>query len=170
LTDCPVFHQPIQSAYGKQLFVGLLYAIQNSDAKQISALWNKLFVYLCVHQCIKQSSETTHALIEKTMTFIASNYQNPITVRDMANYNCMSVYHYCRIFKALTDISPHQFLMQYRLSMSHKYLQANQSVFDAAIDSGFYDSSHFIRTFYQQMAVSPKSYQQSIVKKSKNIQ
>jgi AraC-like DNA-binding protein len=67
-------------------------------------------------------------------------------------------------------ISPHKYLMQYRLSMSHKSLQGNISVFDAAVNSGFYDSSHFIRTFYNNMAISPQSYRQSILKNSKNIQ
>jgi AraC-like DNA-binding protein len=170
LADCPVFHQHIQSLPCNRLFVKLLNAIQSSDITEVSAHWDKLFVYLCRYQHRKPHTTETHAIIKKSMSYIAANYQNPITVSDIAENNCMSVFHYCRMFKSLTGISPHKYLTQYRLSMSHKSLQANHSIFDAAIDSGFYDSSHFVRNFFNYMAISPKLYRQSILKNSKNIQ
>ena len=170
LADCPVFHQHIKSGHGKRLFVNLLDAIQSGDVKEVSAHWKKLFTYLCRYWRRQPFTTTTHAVIGKSMDYIAANYQNPITVNDIAENSCMSTFHYCRMFKSLMGISPHKYLMQYRLSMSYKALQANHSVFDSAIDSGFYDSSHFVRNFYDQMSVSPQSYRQSILKNSKNIQ
>jgi AraC-like DNA-binding protein len=167
LTDCPVFHQHIISFHCKQLFIYLLDALQDDDVKAVSAHWNKLFVYLCRYWRRQPVTATTHAVVEKSMAYIAANYQNPITVSNIAKNNCMSVFHYCRMFKSLMGISPHKYLMQYRLSKSYKSLQTNHSVFDSAIDSGFYDSSHFVRNFYDQMSVSPQSYRQSILKNSK---
>ena len=170
LSDCPVFNSHISSFQGRQLFINLLDAIQNSDIKTISTLWDKLFDYLCRYQRRKPYTTATNAIMAKTMTYVAANYQNPITVSDIAKNNCMSVFHYCRLFKSLMGISPHKYLTQYRLSMSNQCLQENESVFDTAIHSGFYDSSHFIRTFYHHMAVSPNVYRKSFLKKSKNIQ
>lgn len=170
LSECPVFNQHIRSHLCKHLFVNLLNAIQNRDINELSTQWSKLFAYLCRYQRKKIDTTATNTIINKTMTYISANYQNPITVNDLAKYNCMSVFHYCRIFKSLTGISPHKFLMQFRLSMSRKCLQEEETIFDAAINSGFYDSSHFIRNFYNYMALSPKSYCQSILKNSKNIQ
>ena len=169
LSDCPVFDQHIKSLQCKHLFVNLLNATQNGDIKEVTTHWEKLFAYLCRYRRKKQYA-TTHVVIKKSMAYIAANYQNPITVSDIASNNCMSVFHFCRMFKSLMGISPHKYLILYRLSMSHPSLQANHSIFDSAIDSGFYDSSHFVRNFYNQMAVSPKSYRQSILKNSKNIQ
>jgi AraC-like DNA-binding protein/mannose-6-phosphate isomerase-like protein (cupin superfamily) len=170
LSDCPIFNRHIQSVQCKRLFVNLLDAIRHHETKELSAHWDRLFASLCRYQGNKIRSTGTNTVIEKTMIYIAANYQNPITVSDIAKYNCMSVFHYCRIFKLMTGISPHKYLIQYRLSMSRKYLQEEKMIFDAAIDSGFYDSSHFIRNFYNYMAISPKSYRQSILKNSKNIQ
>ena len=170
LADCPVFNSRIQSPLCKQLFIKLLKKIQQGEIKSLSPHWNKLFTYLCRYQRCKPYTTATNAMIEKTMAYVAANYQNPITVSDLAKNNCMSDFHFCRMFKSLMGISPHKYLIQYRLSMSNKYLQGNQPIFDAAIHSGFYDSSHFIRTFYDQMAVSPNAYRESVLKKSKNIQ
>ena len=171
LPDCPVFNRHIHSFQCKQLFINLSDAIQNHKTEELSTLWDKLFDYLCRYQCKKTNSTgRTNTIIEKTMTYIAANYQNPITVNDIAKYNCMSVFHYCRMFKSLMGISPHKYLTQYRLSISRNYLQEKSLIFDTAIDTGFYDSSHFVRNFYNYMAISPKSYQQSIIQNSKNIQ
>jgi AraC-like DNA-binding protein len=170
LSDCPVFNRHIHSSQCKRLFINLLNAIQNHEINELSVHWDTLFDYLCRYQSRKMYLTKTNTIIEKTMAYIASNYQNPITVSDMAKYNAMSDFHYCRKFKSLTGISPHKYLMQYRLSMARKYLQDKELIFDAAIDAGFYDSSHFIRNFNTYMAVSPKSYRQSILKNSKNIQ
>ena len=171
LSDCPVFNQHIHSCQCKQLFVNLLGAIQNHKPEELSAHWDKLFDYLCRYQRkTTNSTGGTSTIIKSTMTYIAANYQNPITVSDIAKYNCMSVFHYCRMFKSLMGISPHKYLTQYRLSMSRNSLQEKSLIFDVAINAGFYDSSHFIRSFYDYMATSPKSYRQSIIKNSKNIQ
>ena len=170
LPDCPVFNTHIQSHQCRQLFCDLLDAIQNAGTEELSVLWDKLLLYLFKYQRKSPCTKATNAIIEKTMTYIAANYQNPITVGDIAKNNCMSVFHYCRIFKSLMGISPHKYLVQYRLSMSKKYLQGNELVFDAAVHSGFYDSSHYIRTFFDHMAVLPNAYRESVVKKSKNIQ
>ena len=170
LTDCPVFHAHIQSLQCKRLFINLLNAIQLDDSKELPAAWDKLFAYLCRYQCKITAPSETNVIMQKTMDYISVHYQNPITVSDLAKHNCMSVYHFCRTFKSATGMSPHNYLIQYRLSKSRKSLQAKESIFNAAVDAGFYDSSHLIRNFTKYMAISPESYRQSILKKSKNIQ
>ena len=170
LSDCPTFNQHIHSLQCKRLFVNLSDAVQNHRIEELSTHWGNLFHYLCRYQCKKIYHTETKTIITKTMSYIAANYQNPITVSDIAKYNCMSVFHYCRVFKSLMGISPHKYLIQYRLSKSRRCLQEKELIFDIAIDNGFYDSSHFIRNFYSNMAVMPKSYRQSILKNSKNIQ
>jgi AraC-like DNA-binding protein len=170
LSGCPTFNSHILSTHCKQLFFNLLDVIQKNDIHELSAHWDKLFVYLCRYQRKKTCTPVTNSIVEKTNAYISANYHNPITVKDLAAYNCMSVFHYCRTFKSLMGISPHKYLIQYRLSMSRNCLQEKELIFDAAIDAGFYDSSHFIRNFYNYMAISPNSYRQSILKNSKNIQ
>ena len=170
LTDYPVFEPHIQTIQCKHLFINVLNAIQHADLQILTSVWDKLFAYLCRYHCKKIAPTATNAIMEKTMAYISANYQHPIKVSDLAKYNCMSVFHFCRVFKSMTGMSPHNYLIQYRLSMSRKSLQVNESIFNAAIDAGFYDSSHLIRNFYKYMALSPESYRLSILKKSKIIQ
>ena len=170
LSNCPIFNQHIQSVQCKQLFLNLLDAMKGCEDKELTNHWEKLFAYLCQHQSEKSDTMKMNTIVEKTIAYVSENYQNTITVNELATYNCMSVFHYCRLFKSLTGISPHKYLIQYRLSMSRKFLQEKELIFGAAIDSGFYDSSHFIHNFHNYMALSPSSYRQSIIENSKNIQ
>jgi AraC family transcriptional regulator len=103
--------------------------------------------------------------LKNVLDYIKINYQNPISIEDIAQHAYLSTYHFSRLFKQLTGLSPHNYLKQYRLSQSYRHLQGNTSVFDTAIKTGFYDSSHFIKTFYSYMAVSPKAYQDSVIRK-----
>ena len=170
LSGCPTFNNHIRSLPCRDLFVELSNAIQNNDRTMLSLHWNRLFDCLCRHHVSATQSVDSNAIVKHTMAYVAENYQNRITVNDMAKHVCMSEFHFCRVFKSLAGISPHQYLIQYRLSRSYGHLRENDSVFDAAVCSGFYDSSHFIRLFYNYMALSPNSYRQSVAQNSKNIQ
>jgi len=162
LPEGHVFQNHILSLQTKQLFLNLWDALQGRNWQMISVHWKIFFVHLCLYQCKSRSMAGRHPVIERTMAYVATHYQNPITVSELAKHNCMSVFHFCRTFKSLMGISPHKYLIQYRLSMSCKILRGDEPIFDAAIHSGFFDSSHYIRTFYNLMATSPKSYQQSV--------
>jgi AraC-like DNA-binding protein len=165
LSECPVFRNHIHSSQCNQWFMKLLFAIKNGCNTDLSYCWDNLYNCLCYHQTTEKTFEDRYRIIEKAFDFIVENHINPITVNDIANHVGMSVFHFCRVFKSILGISVHRYLIQYRLSMSHKYLQNKMSVFDAAVDSGFYDSSHFVKTFYSYMALSPKAYQRAILGK-----
>jgi hypothetical protein len=84
LTDCPIFHPHIQSSKCKLLFINLFNAIQHSDSKGLSACWDELFAYLCRYHRKETVKTETHVILKYTMDYISANYQNPITVSDIA--------------------------------------------------------------------------------------
>jgi AraC-like DNA-binding protein len=165
LSDCPFFCNRIISEQCNQLFFKLIYAIQGKCEGELIFYWDSLYEYLCQNQTVERPYAKTDKIVEKTLDFIVRNHHNPVSVNDIAQHACMSVFHFCRVFKSLTGMSPHQYLMQYRISCSHEHLQNKMPVFDTAIESGFYDSSHFVRTFFNYMALTPKAYQLSIFEK-----
>jgi AraC-like DNA-binding protein len=159
------FKNVIKSNFCAGLFLQLFHTIKENEVEKVPRAWNDLFSFLIdAYQVPSNTISTEDDFIRKSIDYIHSNYQRSISISDIANHACMSTFHFCRLFKRLTGLSPHNYLKQYRLSCSHECLQKNTPVFDTSIETGFYDSSHFIRTFQTYMAVSPKEYQESITK------
>lgn len=146
------------------LFLQLYHELKKGCMDTILPAWNYLYQYLTeIHQIYSPSSPKEN-FIRESIEYMQTNYQRTLSVDDIAKHACMSTYHFGRLFKQLTGLSPHNYLKQYRLSRSYRCLQQNTTVFDTAIETGFYDSSHFIKAFQNYMAVSPKEYQKAIIK------
>ncbi|MBR4325518.1 MAG: helix-turn-helix domain-containing protein, partial [Bacteroidales bacterium] len=63
-----------------------------------------------------------------------------------------------RKFKSKIGITPHQFLIQVRVRNAQKDIAAGGRLIDAAIDNGFYDSSHFDKCFQKIVGIPPSEY------------
>ena len=159
-----VFGNVIKSDICLDLFLQFFQALKEKDLNRLFEKWEKLYKHLIMAHKTSDCLTNNEVFIQKAYEYIQANYQQQISVNDIAANACMSTYHFSRLFKQLTGLSPHNYLRQYRLSRSYKHLQNNTSVFDTAIVTGFYDSSHFIKTFHSYMAVSPKEYQASVTK------
>lgn len=164
LSNVPLFQNIISADICVSLFLQLYHELKKGYIENILPAWIRLCQYLTDTYRINSTLYPKDNLIRKSIEYIQTNYQSPISVNDIANQACMSTYHFCRLFKQLTGLSPHNYLKQHRLSRSYGCLQQNTPVFDTAIETGFYDSSHFIKTFQTYMAVTPKEYQESIIK------
>lgn len=77
----------------------------------------------------------------------------------------ISKYHLIRKFKSKIGLTPHQFMIQVRVRNAQKELADGGRLIDAAIDNGFYDSSHFDKCFEKIVGISPSEY----LKKSRGI-
>ena len=70
------------------------------------------------------------------------------TVAGLARMAKLSPYHFLRSFKAVTGVTPHQWLLRSRLRAAAEKLAATKTpVTDIALDVGFDDLSNFTRTF-----------------------
>ena len=71
----------------------------------------------------------------------------------------MSPYHFLRTFKAVTGITPHQWLLRARLREAAQRLAMSRAGVTAiALDVGFDDLSNFIRSFRAEFGFSPRQY------------
>lgn len=146
-----MFKNLIQSDTAVDLFLSFYKAIKDNNRSMLTIKWLNLYNYLVDKQQLSSLLLLNKGFVTKALDYIRVNHAYQISVDDIANHVCVSTYHFCRLFKQLTGLSPHNYLKQYRLSQSFKCLQKNTSVFDTAIETGFYDSSHFIKTFRTYM-------------------
>ena len=162
--DSAVFENVIKSDTCLEFFLQLFQALKENDTNNLSLKWENFYNNLILSHKTSDYLTNNEVFMQKAYEYIQTNYRQQISVSEIAANACMSTFHFCRLFKQLTGLSPHNYLRQYRLSRSYKHLQKNMPVFDTAIETGFYDSSHFIKTFHSYMAVSPKEYRTSVTK------
>ena len=99
--------------------------------------------------------------IKKVMEYIHDNYQNEITLAELAACAHIGKEHLCRIFKGVAAVSPIVYLNRYRVNRSLPLLQdSSQSISDIAVACGFNNSSYFAKMFKRFMHCTPMQYRQ----------
>jgi AraC-like DNA-binding protein len=81
---------------------------------------------------------------------------------DLARVAGMSPYHFLRVFKRETGVTPHRFLMQVRVRRALELLRdTTRPVTEIAFDVGFGDLSNFINTFRREVGCSPARFRKT---------
>ncbi|MDR1724363.1 MAG: AraC family transcriptional regulator [Tannerella sp.] len=160
LADNTVFGNIVRSETAAEMLKSVAEAIiQKSDI--LASQWSLLFNYLKTNYLFAETIPSEGLMIKKVKKYISDNYYNQVAISEMAKEACMSKFHFCRQFRQKVGMSPHIYLINWRLRHANKCLKSNMPVLDAAIDAGFYDSSHLIRAFRSYMAVSPDDYRRA---------
>lgn len=79
-----------------------------------------------------------------------------ITLADISRTAALSPYHFLRLFKAVYQLTPHQFLTQERMKLAHYLLQSStRTIQEICYASGFENHSAFGRVFKKQFGRTP---------------
>ncbi|MEL6320663.1 MAG: AraC family transcriptional regulator [Cyanobacteria bacterium J06626_14] len=140
---------------------------QNQSSNQLywDSLTNVLAVNLLQRHGVEQLSLPTYAgglpryQLSQVLDFIDAHLDEEVKLANLAQVTDMSPYHFSRLFKQSTGLSPHQYLLQQRIERAKQLLkQTNQSILDIAVACGFNSHSHLSRQFRQLTGVTPKAY------------
>ena len=90
-----------------------------------------------------------------------------IKVQDMAKLLGISRFHFSRLFKQTTGISPHQYVMQQRIELAKQLLKQDLTIADIALECGFNSHSHLGKYFRAITGMTPKAYRQDCINRAK---
>ena len=80
-------------------------------------------------------------------------------ISSLAREARLSRFHFLRIFKQVTGLTPHRYICRTRLRRAATQLLLEPArVLDIALDSGFGDVSNFNRAFRAEFGVNPSAY------------
>lgn len=116
---------------------------------------------------VAQKSETDRAntYVRKAVSFIQSNYCNPIKVTDVADYVCINRSYLYTLFQDSMGMSPQQFLTTFRITKATELLQLTSLPIESiALSCGYHDPLVFTKAFRQMKKTSPTSYRKEIQK------
>lgn len=104
---------------------------------------------------------TDAVLYRKIANFIYENYDQKLSLDDIAKSGNISRSKCCNLFKKYAQNSPIDFLNLYRLEISTGLLkQTNDTIATIAMTCGFGQQSYYNRLFLREYGMTPKEYRQ----------
>ena len=95
--------------------------------------------------------------IKEAVTFIEQNFQNDISVEDIARHCGLNRSYFGTLFRQSLGQTPQEFLIQYRMVKATELLKLTRlSVQDIASAVGYSNPLHFSRAFKKVYGKSPR--------------
>ena len=99
------------------------------------------------------------SLSSRATLYIEQHFQKSLTVEEVARSLYVSPAHLIRVFKKETGVTPHQYLLHYRLLSAVQLLQfSDLQVKEIAAAVGFSSASRFIEHFRRRYGCTPLQY------------
>ena len=99
-----------------------------------------------------------HEQIESIIQHLGEHFKDQPTLEELAQRVGLSPDHFQRVFKQWVGISPKQFLKYLTLEYAKSRLQNNESVLDAALDSGLSGPGRLHDLFVTMESITPGDY------------
>ena len=150
----------------KRIFeqIGEEDSLQDSFSEEaIRALLSRIFIIIARHARKTDSIISNENLIETAVKYVHNNYQNPLSLADIAKECNISKVHLSRKFKEKTGIGLSEYIVIYRLKKSKELLLMRDklSICEIAYDCGFNDSNYFSWLFKKTYGVTPSQYRKN---------
>ena len=100
--------------------------------------------------------------VVEAIRLVESDAARPVRLQDLAASAGMSKYHFLRVFRRLTGMTPYQYLLSARMRRAALDLASSRRpVLAIALDSGFNDLSTFNHRFRAAFGATPTQYRAS---------
>lgn len=101
-------------------------------------------------------------LVEKSKKFMGQNFSENITIKDISEHLQISEFHFIRVFKQTTHMTPHAYLLNLKVIEAKRLLNLGEDISQVALKVGFFDQSHLNRVFKSQVATTPYLYKKDL--------
>ena len=99
--------------------------------------------------------------VRQIKDYIAANYMQDISLKDLSGMVCMSEDSFSRFFKNKTGRTPNRYIIDYRLGIAARLLLTTKlSVAEIGYSCGFNTLSHFNRLFRESKGCTPSEFRE----------
>jgi len=100
--------------------------------------------------------------VERILNFIERHYAEPLTIAALARRAGLSPFHFIRVFRASTGMTPHQYVRERRLARARHLLSTTtMPVTEVCEAIGFTSLGSFSALFHRSTGQSPVAYRAS---------
>jgi AraC family transcriptional regulator len=80
--------------------------------------------------------------LDRLNQYIVRNLDAPLALEGLASFLGRSRFHFSRLFKASTGMTPHQYVVRRRVERARELLRAGGAIAEVAVEVGFASQSH----------------------------
>lgn len=161
--DRPVYHAASHEL--REIMMSeMLYIAQHGDMSPLHLIGH---LYLFMDALTRSSSSIRLVksgrlrdfYIQEAIAFIDQNFQNDISVEEIADNCGLNRSYFSKIFKEALGRTPQAFLLNYRMTKAAELLKLTQlSVSDVSKAVGYENPLHFSRAYKNVYGVSPREW------------
>ncbi|MGO4938062.1 AraC family transcriptional regulator [Fundicoccus sp. Sow4_H7] len=112
---------------------------------------------------LTKTEQKQNFLVELAIAYMKKNYQDELTLENIARELLVSPTYLSKIFKEKTSMSVISYLISIRLANAAERLAIeNSSIKDIARDVGYQDVYHFSKQFKKHYGVAPSKYKNTL--------
>lgn len=142
----------------------MLYIVQHREEPPLHLIGH-LYLFLdlltrsSMHIHLDKASKLQNYYLKESIIFIERNFQNDISVEDIASFCGLNRSYFGKVFKKLVGKTPQEFLQHYRMVKATELLKLTQlSVGDISKAVGYADPLHFSRAFKRVYGIPPREW------------
>ncbi len=161
--DSPIYHANSKDLR-QNMMEEMLYIVKNADKSPLHLIGH-LYLFLdymtrsAETMRLKQGGRLRDFYMKEALSFIEQNFQNDISVEDIAAFCGLNRSYFGKIFHDTIGKSPQEFLMSYRMQKATELLKLTQlSIGDIGNAVGYSNQLHFSRAFKNVYGVSPREW------------
>lgn len=160
--DHPVYHAAYKDLR-ENMKDEMLYIAEHHDAPPFHLMGH---LYLFIDYLSRSSSSKIATsgrvrdfYIKEALNYIEQNFQNDISVENIASFCGLNRTYFGRIFKETVGKSPQQFLLSYRMAKAAELLKLTElTINDVGNAVGYPNQLHFSRAFKNVYGLSPREW------------
>ena len=161
--DTPIYHAQSKSLR-EDMMNEMLYMTQNRESSPFHLIGH-LYLFLdymmrsSAVTNIQKGSQLRDFYIHEALNFMEHNFQNDISVEDVAAVCGLNRSYFGKIFKQAVGKSPQEFLLSYRMAKAAELLKLTQfTIGDISQAVGYDNQLHFSRAFKNIYGMSPREW------------
>ena len=159
----PVYHAHSKH-FQKEMQKEMMYITQHKDASPLHLIGHLyLFLDYLTQSSISivpnNTSKIQNFYLKEAISFVEQNFQNDISVEDIAAFCGLNRSYFGKIFKKAVGKTPQEFLLTYRMIKATELLKLTRlSIGDISNAVGYSNQLHFSRAFKKIYGLPPKEW------------
>lgn len=100
--------------------------------------------------------------LKRVLDLIEFRLGSELSLEDLAAEACLSPFHFSRLFRQATGLTPHRYVMERRIrAAKDKLALGRTSLVEIALETGFGSQANFNRVFRKATGLSPGQFKKS---------
>lgn len=101
--------------------------------------------------------------LRRVEDYVSEHLAGEISVEALAEEVDLSPFHFCRVFKRTTGMSPLQFVTRQRMAHAQRLIrETSRSLIEIALEVGYVNPSHFAQVFRRVVGVTPTEFRHAL--------